>query len=243
MDKIVYHFDPDTGELLGSSPIYTGPAGDEQVVAFATLTPPPEAAQGYVAVVTAGSLTRDYACSWSLVRDWRDVELYRTADGTPVRGGAPELGGWSGLGVLPATVTDVQRPSPSHLWSGDAWLFDLAAAKAAKLAEIDEQCAAEMVASFLAGGHSFSADPVSVASILAAGQIGGIAKAAGCEYSTTLVAADGAEVEFDADGLIDVALALGVHQDACRKAVKQLKDAVQAAGEESAIAAIKWPNI
>lgn len=242
MDKIIYHFDPATGELIGSGPVYIGPAGDEQIPAFATVTPPPDLVDGHVAVAALANLTAEHACSWTLVRDWRQAALYRTADGTAVQAGAAELNGWSGLGDVPAGVTDAPPPSSSYVWSGEAWVFDLAAAKAVKLAAIDDQVVVEMAKPFRVGTHTFNADPVSAASILAAGQIGGIAKSAEREYSASLPAADGSEVELDADGLIDAALALGAHQDACRRTAKQLKDAVAAAGEESAIGAIKWPE-
>lgn len=241
MDKIIYHFDPTTGEFLHSGPVYIGPAGDEQIPAFATVTPPPDLADGHVAAVVPGSAGADHSCAWSLVPDWRAATLYQTDDGAVVQIGQAGLAGWSGLGQLPGGVTDIPRPSLSHLWSGNAWAFDLPAAKAAKLSAIDDQCAAALVAAFEAGGHRFNADPVSMASILAAGQIAGIAKSAGREYSTSLVAADGTEVGLDVDGLIDVALALGEHQDACRKTAKQLRDEVANAGDAQTLAAIEWP--
>ena len=241
MDKIIYHFDPATGEFLHEGPVYFGPEGDEQIPAFATLTPPPELAEGFVAVVERGSLTAEHACTWSQVRDWRTTAIYRTADGSPIQAGAEALASWAGLGDLPSGITDILRPSANYVWSGTNWEFDLATAKVAKLAAIDEECAAREASPFEAGGHSFSADPVSIAAILSAGQIAGIAKVAERAYSTNLVAADGSEIELDVDGLVDLALALGAHQNACRQTAKQLRDAVSAAESEGALSAIGWP--
>ncbi|EHP39439.1 tail fiber assembly protein [Cupriavidus basilensis OR16] len=242
MDKIIYHFDPTTGELLASGPVYIGPAGDEQIAAFATLTPPPDPTEGYVAVVVPGSLTAGYGCSWSLVRDWRLTVLYRATDGAPLQAGASELAGWSGLGEIPVNITAQPRPSSSHTWSGGAWVFDLVAAKAAKLVAINAEWAQRQASPFAFGGHKFDADPVSTARILAAGQIGGIAKGAGRTYTASLPASDGSDVDFEADELVNLAMALAEHRDNCYRIAGDLKALLSTAASEEELAAIVWPS-
>ncbi len=241
MDKIIYHFNPGTGEFLSSGPVYIGPEGDEQIPAFATVTPPPELVEGHVAVVAPGSSVSDHTCSWLSVRDWRRTALYRTADGTPFRVGDGTSAGWPGLGDLPPELTDLAKPTGFHAWSGSHWELDLRAAKVARLSEIDAACAAKQAAPFKAGASVFAADPISVARTLAAAQIGGLAKATGRGYSCFLRTSEGNEVELDADGVVEVAFALAEHRDACSRICRQLQAEVEKATDEEMLASIVWP--
>lgn len=239
-ETIIYHCDPATGEFLGSGPAYVGPAGDVQVPAFASVTPPPGGPEGQVAVMLGVPDPVDHSCQWAVVTDWRGTALYRTADGTAFEFGQGDLA-WHGLGDLPEQLTSEPRPSAFHVWAADAWTFDLVLARAAKVAEINAERARREVATFPYAGKRFDASDQSEKRIVSATQLASLAKTAGRAFTMAWTAADNTEVELDADALVDLALALAAYRDGCHRAAKLLKDAAATAGDEAALAAIVWP--
>ncbi|QDQ87642.1 hypothetical protein FMZ60_08600 [Alcaligenaceae bacterium SJ-26] len=74
---------------------------------------------------------------WETLPDMRGTTLYRTDTGESYAAGSHvDIGGQSvsypGYGDLPAWLTDQERPSPYHAWTGAAWEIDQAAQDAAQ---------------------------------------------------------------------------------------------------------------
>ncbi|MBM3114294.1 pyocin knob domain-containing protein [Jeongeupia naejangsanensis] len=118
-----------TGEYLGKYPVQHDPfATKEQGVLVplipdgATLEPPPasndEAGYPRLAVLKTEG--------WDLVRNWRQVALWRTSNGQAYSPGNwshdPE---WSGLGDLPDWLTDQPPPSDYPLWNATSRAWDV----------------------------------------------------------------------------------------------------------------------
>jgi len=123
MDIFNYH--PLTGEFLGTGVADDNPLAPNEpiVTGFATPTPPIKVEGRRVPVYLAsGSIVPQNwpEGSWTALPDYRSVPLYRTADGSPFELGAE----YSGLGDLPAFLTDEPRPSPAHVWLSDEWTLD-----------------------------------------------------------------------------------------------------------------------
>lgn len=114
MTKTIYNFHPQTGEFINEAPADQSPRepGVYLTPANATDMPPPQHGGRQAAVFASGA--------WSLVPDWRTVDLYKTADGSVVS--------ITQLGQTPADVgaTEQARPSPAHAWGGGAWVLDVA---------------------------------------------------------------------------------------------------------------------
>lgn len=110
--KTLYHYHPETGELLGESPADPSPLEPEVwlIPAHATDLPPPKPKARQVAVF------RDVR--WQLAPDWRSAALWSTEDGTAVS--------IADIGVTPADVhaTETPRPSAAHRWQNGQWQED-----------------------------------------------------------------------------------------------------------------------
>lgn len=108
----LYHYHPETGELLGESPADPSPLEPEVwlIPAHATELPPPKPKARQVAVF------RDKR--WQFAPDWRSVALWSTEDGTAVS--------ITDLGVTPADAhaTETPRPSAAHRWQNGQWQED-----------------------------------------------------------------------------------------------------------------------
>lgn len=240
MLHLIYHVDPTTSEFLRAEPALMGPAGDIQVPAFATLTTPPEASPGNIAVVIGEIDLVTHACTWTSVKSWRGIVVYRKGDGSSVAIGPRGIGDWTGLGDLPSVFTEDPRPSDFHVWRADTWMLDVELAKDAKRAEIDAECSTRQACPFLSGDYQFAATPAATAQILSAAQFAGVAKLAGREYTAFLSTADGLNVLLNADQLIDVAMSLGEHQAAVQFMAERLKADVAGASDVESLSAIVW---
>lgn len=110
--KTLYHYHPETGELLGESPADLSPLEPEVwlIPAQATDLPPLKPKARQVAVF------RDNR--WQLAPDWRSAALWSTEDGTAVS--------IADIGVTPADAhaTETPRPSAAHRWQNGQWQED-----------------------------------------------------------------------------------------------------------------------
>lgn len=110
--KTLYHYQPETGELLGESLADPSPLEPEVwlIPAHATDLPPPKLKPRQVAVF------RDNR--WQLAPDWRSAALWSTEDGSAVS--------ITDLGVTPtdAHATETPRPSAAHRWQNGQWQED-----------------------------------------------------------------------------------------------------------------------
>ena len=110
--KTLYHYHPETGELIGDSAADPSPLEPDVwlIPAHATDQTPPKAKAKQVAVF-AGE-------KWNLAPDWRAVALWSTEDGAPVF--------IRDIGVTPHEVqaTEAPRPSPAHQWLNGQWQVD-----------------------------------------------------------------------------------------------------------------------
>ena len=110
--KTLYHYHPETGELIGESAADPSPLEPDVwlIPAHATDQTPPKAKAKQVAVF-AGE-------KWNLAPDWRAVALWSTEDGAPVS--------IRDIGVTPHEVqaTEAPRPSPAHRWQNGQWQED-----------------------------------------------------------------------------------------------------------------------
>lgn len=108
----IYHYDPQSGELITSSIADESPLepGVFLCPGFATFAIPPETASREAAVFADGQ--------WQVKVDWRYVNLFSTFDGSPVSIGE--------VGITPVDVsaTDLPRPSRAHAWQDGAWVID-----------------------------------------------------------------------------------------------------------------------
>ncbi len=125
MTMQIYHYHPETGELVGVGEADENPLDPENPLmpAYSTSTPAPQAEQGTVALfLDSSGLSPRYwqSGAWVVKADYREVPLFSTADGAPY---APD-GTYSGLGDLPQGVTTQPRPSPAHTWIDGSWKLD-----------------------------------------------------------------------------------------------------------------------
>lgn len=118
----LYHFDRDTGELLGYQetiiPPHTG------LPAYTTQKSLPELTSGMVPFFDPVS------DSWSLIEDHRGQNVYSTASGEPV-----EI---SALGELPAGVTTKAPTGSYQKWDGASWVNDAEAKHQAEVSSAIE---------------------------------------------------------------------------------------------------------
>ncbi|WP_373379916.1 phage tail assembly chaperone [Cupriavidus nantongensis] len=121
----IFNYHPITGEYLGLGLADENPLEPENpiVPGYATPTTPPADEVGRVRVYRRpdGFAPQNWPeGAWALVPDYRDVLLYRTADGSLFVLGEE----YSGIGDLPAFLTDEPRPSAAHVWTADEWVLD-----------------------------------------------------------------------------------------------------------------------
>ena len=122
---VIYHYHPETGELLGTGGADENPLDAENplVPAFATPTAPPAPGHGEVAVYRDADHRAPFNWpegSWASVPDFREVPLFNTSDGSLYTLGEQ----FDGLGHLPPAVTALPRPSAAHVWGGQSWQLD-----------------------------------------------------------------------------------------------------------------------
>ena len=110
-----YHYDAETGAyLLITEEVDVSPLepGVYRPPAYATLVSPPQAGPHQRAIFDETNSV------WSLVPDWRGVDLYSTIDGSTL---AIRV-----LGRVPADIgaTEQPMPGPEYSWREGAWVFD-----------------------------------------------------------------------------------------------------------------------
>lgn len=233
----IFHSDPSTGEYVGTGIAFIGPAGDIQVPAFAAINSPPDVPEGFVAR-RSGPVNEAGECEWEIIQDWRGTQLYRTADGSMVDF-ADLRETWSGLGDLPPGLTDTPRPSSSYIWDS-GWRFDIDLAKAVRTAEIDAERVSRESGSFGYQGKYFAADTDAERRMVSAAQMASVALSTGRAFSMTWPALDGSQVELDANGVVDLVMALAAHRDNCARMANELKAAVEKAQTEAELATVVW---
>lgn len=102
-DVLVYHFNRETGELLGKGLVHVSEGCG--LAPGQTLDAPPRVRKGHVAVRRGEQ--------WLVVKP---VTLYRTDTGEE------DGQGWGE--EIPDGMTDQARPSIHHRWSGSEWVLD-----------------------------------------------------------------------------------------------------------------------
>lgn len=125
-----YRFHHETGEYVCTADADESPLepGVFLLPAAATFTVPPAPQTGFARMWNG--------TAWAQVEDHRGQRAWVKSTG--------EAGEIAGLGPVPAELTQIERPSPQHVWSGEAWAIDEAAraawltqrrAEAARLAD------------------------------------------------------------------------------------------------------------
>ena len=164
--KTLYHYHPETGELIGESAADPSPLEPDVwlIPAHATDQTPPKAKAKQVAVF-AGE-------KWNLAPDWRAVTLWSTEDGAPVS--------IRDIGVTPHEVqaTEAPRPSPAHQWLNGQWQVD-ADLKSALLDALKNQLCQQIDAVADQVRRELAGDPLRVAEYDRAAQEAGAYQAAG----------------------------------------------------------------
>ena len=123
----IHNYHPISGEYLGDGQADENPLKPEDpiVPGYATPTAPPAAgARGGALYLGADRRPPQNwpDGAWTLAPDYRAEPLFRIADGSPFVLGAE----YSGLGDLPAFLTDEPRPSSAHKWVDEEWTLDVA---------------------------------------------------------------------------------------------------------------------
>lgn len=121
----IFNYHPFTGEFLTVGVADDNPLepDDPIVPGYATKIAPPQANERRVPVYLneSGIPPQNWPeGAWTLIADYRDVPLYRTADGSVFN----LSGEYSGLGDLPSFLTEEPRPSPAHVWIDGTWTLD-----------------------------------------------------------------------------------------------------------------------
>lgn len=128
----IYHYNVDSGALLGESEARKNPAWSEDspeegeflIPAHTTTIAPPPVGQQEVAVFEVDA--------WVVKADYREVQYYAKATGAPMS--------VSTVGALPdAAWTTLPKPSHDHAFDDQSgtWILDINKAKAAAKAGID----------------------------------------------------------------------------------------------------------
>lgn len=114
MDADVYHYDPETNELAGTSIADCSPLepGVRLLPLFATYLVAPVTGEREVAVFD------DDLQEWHVKPDWRGVELCKKSDGSAVS--------ISQIGITPSDIGATDKPVPNELcvWLDDGWVLD-----------------------------------------------------------------------------------------------------------------------
>ncbi|MDB0543058.1 tail fiber assembly protein [Ralstonia solanacearum] len=121
----IHHYDHVTGEWLKPGAADENPLDPDSplIPAYATPTDPPVVTEGSVALYldAGGAAARNWwDGAWQVWADFRAAPLYRIADGTVY----DYSGAYSGIGPLPADLTQQARPSAAHIWDGTDWQLD-----------------------------------------------------------------------------------------------------------------------
>jgi len=165
----IFNYHPLTGEFLsvGLADVNPLDPANPIVSAYATPTTPPTPGERSAAVYrdANGRAPQNWPDGdWTLVPDYRAVPLFRTADGSSFELDAE----YSGLGDLPAFLTDEPRPSAAHKWVADEWVLDdglvadlLASVRTEKNAEINAARLAANRSTFTHAGKEFACDELS----------------------------------------------------------------------------------
>ena len=164
--RILYHYHPETGELLGQSAADRSPLEPDiwLIPAHATDQTPPKAKVRQVAVFRDGR--------WQLSPDWRATALWSTEDGAAVS--------ITEIGLTPADIhaTDKPRPNPAHLWQDGQWQED-ADLKSALLDALKTQLCQQIDAVADQMRRELAGDPLRVAEYDRAAQEASAYQAAG----------------------------------------------------------------
>lgn len=164
--KTLYHYHPETGELLGESSADPSPLEVDVwlIPAHATDLPPHKPKARQVAVLRENG--------WQLAPDWRSAVLWSTENGTPVS--------ITEIGLTPADVhaTEKPRPSAAHLWQNGQWQED-ADLKSALLDALKNQLCQQIDAVADQVRRELAGDPLRVAEYDRAAQEAGAYQAAG----------------------------------------------------------------
>lgn len=126
MEVTIYSYHPETFEYLGTVTAQVSPLEAGVVLmteGTTTVMPPAFSADDEIPIY------QPELGDWTVVQDFRKVELYSTVNGQLVE--------VTGPGPQPANTTALPRPSVFHEWVDDAWTFNTATARAAAHAEID----------------------------------------------------------------------------------------------------------
>lgn len=162
----LYHYHPETGELIGQSTADRSPLEPDiwLIPAHATDQTPPKAKVRQVAVFRDGR--------WQLSPDWRATALWSTEDGAAVS--------ITEIGLTPADIhaTDKPRPNPAHLWQDGQWQED-ADLKSALLDALKSQLCQQIDALADQMRRELAGDPLRVAEYDRAAQEASAYQAAG----------------------------------------------------------------
>lgn len=213
MSKTIYHYHPQTGELLGAGEADVNPLEPDTFIipAHATDIEPPSVAVNEAAVFTASA--------WQVVADFRGQTFF-AASGNPVK--------IESLGEVPANLTSAV---PAALV--------LERARAIKSAEINAACAAAIVGGFTSSAlgtpHTYDSALEDQLNLIGAVSLGvdlpyRCADAAGIKAFRLHTAAQLKQVA--ADGAL-------VKLAALEKAAT-LKTQVQVAADAAAVEAVAW---
>lgn len=218
----LYHYDPNTGALTGTSPADPDPLVDGAwlVPAFSTLDAPPSVSSGQVPVRVDDA--------WQITEDHRGKIGY-TADGRSIEVTEP--------GPLPALIVTLNPPpNAEHTWVGGAWQADVELARAAKRREIDAARDAAIAGGFEFSGVMYDSDAKSIQRISGAVTLSLLNPA----FETQWITYDNSVVTLDAAGLAGLGAAAGAHEAAQIFKARALKDQILAATTPEEIAAINW---
>lgn len=213
MSKIIYHYHPLTGELLGSGEADVSPLDPDTFIisAHATDIEPPAVSANEAAVFTAGA--------WQAVADFRGQTFF-DASGNPVK--------IESLGTVPVNLTSTV---PENI--------ALERVKTSKTAEINAACAAAIVGGFnssaLTAPHTYDSAMEDQLNLIGAVSLGAdlpyrCANAAGVKAFRPHTAAQLKQVA--ADGAV-------IKLAALEKAAT-LKAQVQAAADAATVEAVAW---
>lgn len=119
----IYHYDSTTGVSLSPGAADADPLDPDNALlpAYAALTPPPAAGERECAryLTPVGHVPAHHAeGAWVIQPDWRDVDLWSTADGSRVEIIEPN--------VTPAdkSATTAPYPGPGYAWRDEQWQAD-----------------------------------------------------------------------------------------------------------------------
>ena len=162
----LYHYHPETGELIGQSAADRSPLEPDiwLIPAHATDLPPPKPKARQAAVFRDGR--------WQLAPDWRSAVLWSMDEGTAVS--------ITEIGLTPADVHATEKPPPSaaHRWLNGQWQED-ADLKSALLDALKTQLCQQIDAVADQVRRELAGDPLRVAEYDRAAQEASAYQAAG----------------------------------------------------------------